>query len=176
MARSSVVLDDGEINRAIARMAHEVVERLHVDTGDAATGLSVVGIRSGGVWLGQRLLERLVEYTGIEIPFSEINIASFRDDRPRTAVVDAGGVGQRVPAEDGVVILVDDVIQSGRTARAALEAILSTYRPQRIQLAVLIDRGHRELPISPDYVGKNLPSALSEYVAVTPQGVTIHRA
>ncbi|MGC9156312.1 MAG: bifunctional pyr operon transcriptional regulator/uracil phosphoribosyltransferase PyrR [Ferrimicrobium sp.] len=157
-------------------MAHEIIERLHLSPATTQPPLSVVGVRSGGVWLGQKLSDRLVEYAKLEIGFSELNISSFRDDRPRTAVIDAVGVDQRLPAEGGVVILVDDVIQSGRTARAALEAILSTYRPALIQLAVLVDRGHRELPICPDYVGKNLPSALSEYVAVTPQGVTIHRA
>lgn len=176
MAQSSVVLDEAAVERAIARMAHEVLERLHIPPLASNTALSVVGVRTGGVWLGRRLSERLLEYAGVAISFSEVNISSFRDDRPRSAVVDAAGVDQRFPAEGGVVILVDDVIQSGRTARAALEAILSTYRPQLIQLAVLVDRGHRELPICPDYVGKNLPSALSEYVVVSPQGVTIHRA
>ncbi|WP_298209330.1 bifunctional pyr operon transcriptional regulator/uracil phosphoribosyltransferase PyrR [Ferrimicrobium sp.] len=176
MARSSVLLDAVDVERAVARMAHEIIERLHLSPATPRSSLSVVGVRSGGVWLGQMLSDRLMEYAKLEIAFSEINIASFRDDRPRTAVVDAVGVDQRLPAEGGTVILVDDVIQSGRTARAALEAILSNYRPALIQLAVLVDRGHRELPICPDYVGKNLPSALSEYIAVTPEGVTIHRA
>ena len=176
MSRSSVLLDGVDVERVVARMAHEIIERLHLSPTSARSPLSVVGIRSGGVWLGQKLSDRLIEYAKLEIAFSEINIASFRDDRPRTAVLDAAGVDQQLPAEGGVVILVDDVIQSGRTARAALEAILSNYRPALIQLAVLVDRGHRELPICPDYVGKNLPSSLSEYVAVTPQGVTIHRA
>ncbi|KJE76348.1 bifunctional pyr operon transcriptional regulator/uracil phosphoribosyltransferase PyrR [Ferrimicrobium acidiphilum] len=176
MARSSTVLDEAEVERMIARMAHEILERLQRVQSLKSNPLSVIGIRSGGVWLGRRLCERLVEYAKLEIAFSEVSISSFRDDRPRTAVVDAVGIDQRLPVEQGVVILVDDVIQSGRTARAALEAILSSYRPELIQLAVLVDRGHRELPICPDYVGKNLPSALSEYVAVTPHGVTIHRA
>lgn len=176
MARSSTVLNELDIERMVARMAHEILERLPRASSLGANPLAVVGIRNGGVWLGRRLCDRLAEYAKLDIAFSEISISSFRDDRPRTAVVDAVGSDQQLPVEGGVVILVDDVIQSGRTARAALEAILSSYRPQLIQLAVLVDRGHRELPICPDYVGKNLPSALSEYVSVTPNSVTIHRA
>ena len=101
MAQSSVVLDGAAVERAIARMAHEVLERLHIPPLASNTALSVVGVRTGGVWLGRRLSERLLEYAGVAISFSEVNISSFRDDRPRSAVVDAAGVDQRFPAEGG---------------------------------------------------------------------------
>ncbi|MGC9154416.1 MAG: hypothetical protein ACP5HZ_02085, partial [Ferrimicrobium sp.] len=101
MSRSSVLLDGVDVERVVARMAHEIIERLHLSPSSDRLPLSVVGIRSGGVWLGQKLSDRLIEYAKLEIAFSEINIASFRDDRPRTAVLDAAGVDQRLPAEGG---------------------------------------------------------------------------
>lgn len=164
----AVVLDREDIGRALARIAHEIIERLR-----GLDGVCLVGVQSGGVWIAEAIAERLISYSGVGVPVTSVRIAGFRDDRQRgvvsSGVEDASSLRPRV-------VLVDDVIQSGRTARAAMEALLATERAALIQLAALVDRGHRELPISPDYVGKNLPSALSEYVSVSPEQVVIHGA
>jgi pyrimidine operon attenuation protein/uracil phosphoribosyltransferase len=164
----AVVLDREDIDRALTRIAHEIIERLR-----GLDGVCLVGIKSGGTWIAQAIAGRLESFAGVAVPVTSVRIGGYRDDRERRP--DGSGV-EEVGALRPRVVLVDDVIQSGRTARAAMEALLSTERAERIQLAVLVDRGHRELPISPDYVGKNLPSALSEYVSVSPDEVVIHGA
>jgi len=164
----AVVLDREDIERALARIAHEMMERLR-----GLDGVCLVGVQSGGVWIARAIGDLLASFSGVRVPVTKVRITGFRDDRRRalvgSGVEDASLLRPRV-------VLVDDVIQSGRTARAAMEALLATDRASLIQLAVLVDRGHRELPISPDYVGKNLPSALSEYVSVSPEQVVIHGA
>jgi pyrimidine operon attenuation protein/uracil phosphoribosyltransferase len=156
------VLGAEEIRRALTRIGHEILERT-----DGAADVVLLGIPTRGVPLARRLAARLSETEGIGVPVGSLDITLYRDDlrlRPARALgpteVPASGI------EGKVVILVDDVLYSGRTVRAALDALGDIGRPRAVQLAVLIDRGHRELPIRPDYVGKNLPTSKREVVRV----------
>jgi len=159
-----VVLDRDDVRRTLVRIAHEIVEK------NAGSGsLALVGIHTRGAVLARRLHALVGELTGSELPLGDLDISFYRDD-----------VGDREPGSapvvhashldfdlDGrTVVLVDDVLYTGRTARAAIDALFDYGRPERVQLAVLADRGHRELPIRPDYVGKNLPTARDERVFV----------
>jgi pyrimidine operon attenuation protein/uracil phosphoribosyltransferase len=146
------VMDDGEIRRALKRIAHEIVER-----NKGAENLVIIGVQSRGVPMAQRLAKLIGEIEGVEITVGSLNVALYRDDSASDIPFDV---------TDKSVILVDEVLFTGRTTRAALDAIMDLGRPAVIQLAVLIDRGHRELPIRADYVGKNLPTALREIVEV----------
>ena len=167
VARSRV-MDADDIARATRRMAHEIIE--------ANAGLDdvcLVGLQTGGVPLARALVEAMQEIESVEVPLGRLDVAFHRDDiglRPTMpeAITD-------VPFHlDGmVVVLVDDVLYTGRTIRAALDALTSFGRPRAVQLAVMVDRGHRELPIRPDYVGKNLPTRHDESVDVTPDGVDL---
>lgn len=160
-----VIFNDVEMRRAISRIAHEIVER-----NSGAQELTLLGLRTRGGPIARRLAERIRELEGVEPPVAELDVSDYRDDLPdRDArAADRATRRQRLPVEVAgrVVVLVDDVLFTGRTARAGLEAVLDHGRPRRIQLAVMVDRGHRELPIRADYVGKNLPTAMSERVAV----------
>jgi pyrimidine operon attenuation protein/uracil phosphoribosyltransferase len=156
------VLDADDVARALTRIAHEVVERTK-----GADDVVLLGIPTRGVALARRLATRLGEVAGREVPVGALDITMYRDDlrlRPARALertdIPADGVDGRL------VILVDDVLFSGRTIRAALTALDDVGRPRAVQLAVLVDRGHRELPIRADYVGKNLPTSLREAVRV----------
>jgi pyrimidine operon attenuation protein/uracil phosphoribosyltransferase len=156
------VLDASDIHRALTRLAHEVLERNH-----GARDLVLLGIPTRGVELAARLGERMAEVEGGEVLVGSLDVTMYRDDlrlRPARALlpteVPNGGVDGRT------VVLVDDVLFSGRTVRAALTALDDIGRPRSVQLAVLVDRGHRELPIKADFVGKNLPTALTEAVQV----------
>ncbi|HEY0717503.1 MAG TPA: bifunctional pyr operon transcriptional regulator/uracil phosphoribosyltransferase PyrR [Streptosporangiaceae bacterium] len=156
------VLETGEIRRALTRVAHEILER--TDGGD---GIVLLGIPTRGVPLAQRLAERAGEFEGRAIPWGSLDVTMYRDDlrlRPARAL------GRTELPADGIdgrtVVLVDDVLYSGRTVRAALDALTDLGRPRAVQLAVLVDRGHRELPIRADYVGKNLPTSQREQVRV----------
>jgi pyrimidine operon attenuation protein/uracil phosphoribosyltransferase len=157
-----IVLGSDEIRRALTRIGHEILERT-----DGGTDVVLLGIPTRGVPLARRLAARLADTEGARVPVGSLDITLYRDDlrlRParalgRTEVPDAGIDGM-------VVVLVDDVLYSGRTVRAALDALSDIGRPRAVQLAVLVDRGHRELPIRPDYVGKNLPTATRELVRV----------
>jgi pyrimidine operon attenuation protein / uracil phosphoribosyltransferase len=162
------ILDADALGRTLARLAHELIER----NGDVAS-LALVGIHTRGVPLARRLQELVAERSGIEPLFGSVDIAFHRDD----VLVRGGGAPLRAqplvrgteldfPLEGRTCVLVDDVLFTGRTIRAAIDALLDYGRPARVQLAVLVDRGHRELPIRPDYVGKNLPTALDERVRV----------
>ena len=156
------VLGPEEIRRALTRIGHEILERTN-----GANDVVLLGIPTRGVPLARRLAARLAETEGVNAPVGSLDITLYRDDlrlRPtrtlgHTEVPDSGIDGM-------VVILVDDVLYSGRTARAALDALGDIGRPRAVQLAVLVDRGHRELPIRPDYVGKNLPTSKREAVRV----------
>jgi pyrimidine operon attenuation protein/uracil phosphoribosyltransferase len=156
------VLEEADIARALTRVAHEILER-----NKGADGLVLLGIPSRGVPLATRLAARIAEVEGRAVPVGSLDVTMYRDDlrlRPARALEHTD-----VPPEgiDGRrVVLVDDVLFSGRTIRAALDALNDIGRPRSVQLAVLIDRGHRELPIRADYVGKNLPTALVERVSV----------
>ena len=156
------VLDPGDISRALTRIAHEILER-----NKGAADLVLLGIPSRGVPLAQRIAERMASVEGVEVPVGSLDVTMYRDDlrlRPaRTLLpteIPPGGIDGKV------VVLVDDVLFSGRTIRAALDAMTDVGRPKAVRLAVLVDRGHRELPIRADFVGKNLPTSLVENVAV----------
>jgi len=157
------VLDREDVRRTLVRIAHEIVEK----TG--GEGVAVVGIHRRGAVLGARLRDLVAELVGEPVPLGDIDISFYRDDLARrepTAqpVVHASHVD--FPVEDTTIVLVDDVLYTGRTVRAGIDALFDYGRPERVQLAVLADRGHRELPIRPDYVGKNLPTARGERVNV----------
>jgi pyrimidine operon attenuation protein/uracil phosphoribosyltransferase len=167
-ATEHVLLDEESLQRTLRRIAHEIVEK-HPDL----TALALVGIYTRGVTLAQRLRDLIAEFTGARVPTGALDITFYRDDVTlRTGeqrahpqpVVKATRLD--FPLEGKSVVLVDDVLYTGRTIRSAIEAIFDYGRPERVQLAVLVDRGHRELPIRPDYVGKNLPTARSERVNV----------
>jgi pyrimidine operon attenuation protein / uracil phosphoribosyltransferase len=159
-----VVLEHDDLRRTLKRIAHEIAEK-----NPAPEGLAIVGIHTRGALLARRLHALIGELTGAEVPIGDIDISFYRDD-----------VGAQAPGDQPVVhashidfdlsgrtvVLVDDVLFTGRTVRAAIEALFDYGRPERVQLAVLCDRGHRELPIRPDYVGKNLPTARGERVNV----------
>lgn len=156
------VLDGTDIARVVTRIAHEIVERAK-----GAEDVVLLGIHTRGVHLARRLHGRLAQITGREIPLGTLDITMYRDDlrlKPARALehteIPPGGIDGKL------VILVDDVLFSGRTIRAALDALNDIGRPRAVQLAVLVDRGHRELPIRADYVGKNLPTSLREAVQV----------
>jgi len=159
---AKVVLDHDDMRRTLVRIAHEIVER----AGDP-DHLVIVGIHRRGAVLASRVRELLNDLLEREVPLGEIDISFYRDDiatRADQPVVHASRID--VALEGATVVIVDDVLFTGRTVRAAIEALFDYGRPARVQLAVLADRGHRELPIRPDYVGKNLPTARSERVNV----------
>lgn len=162
MTSPARVLDADDMSRVISRIAHEIVERSR-----GAEDLVVLGIQSRGVPLAQRIADRIGSIQGTEIPIGALDVAMYRDD---VALRGARPVNvTHIPScgiDDRLVVLVDDVLFSGRTIRAALDALNDLGRPRSVQLAVLIDRGHRQLPIRADYVGKNLPTALIESVHV----------
>ena len=156
------ILTEEEIRRAISRIAHEILER-----NAGATELALVGIRSRGVPLAQRLAAKMSALEHIPVPVGQLDATLYRDDlRSRGAQLNVRPTEIPVDITDRVVVLVDDVLYTGRTARAALDALLDHGRPRKVQLAVLIDRGHRELPIRADYVGKNVPTAREEKISV----------
>jgi pyrimidine operon attenuation protein/uracil phosphoribosyltransferase len=157
-----VVLREGDIQRALTRISHEIAERNPHDR-----VLAVVGIHRRGAFLAQRLKDMLEELLDVGIPLGDLDIGFYRDDvasRPDAPVVHASHIDFDVTGR--TVVIVDDVLFTGRTVRAAIEALFDYGRPERVQLAVLADRGHRELPIRPDYVGKNLPTSRAEHVHV----------
>jgi pyrimidine operon attenuation protein/uracil phosphoribosyltransferase len=157
-----VVLDSEDIRRTLVRIAHEIVERT------AGEDLAIVGIHRRGAVLAARLQALVADLTDQPVPLGDIDISFYRDDlnlrRGEHPVVHASHI--EFPLEGTTVVLVDDVLYTGRTVRAAIDALFDYGRPHRVQLAVLTDRGHRELPFRPDYVGKNLPTARAERVNV----------
>ncbi len=166
--RSREILDADAVARTLARLAHELIER-----NDDLPRLALVGIHTRGVPLARRLRALVAERSGIEPALGTVDISFHRDDvhvRGRSAPIHpqpvVRGTELEFSLEGRTCVLVDDVLFTGRTIRAAIDALLDFGRPDRVQLAVLVDRGHRELPIRPDYVGKNLPTALDERVRV----------
>ena len=157
-----VVLDRDDIRRTLVRIAHEVVEK-----NAEPERLAIVGIHRRGAILAARLRRLVSDLLDADLPLGDLDISFYRDDlasRPEQPVVHASHVD--FPVDERTVVVVDDVLYTGRTVRAAIEALFGYGRPARVQLAVLADRGHRELPIRPDYVGKNLPTGRSERVQV----------
>jgi pyrimidine operon attenuation protein/uracil phosphoribosyltransferase len=153
-------MDADQIRRSLSRIAHEIVERNH-----GAGDVVLIGVMAKGDHLARRLAESLIELEGAPIAVGALDISNHRDDRHLRVPTYRGQ--SEVPDIDGkVVVLVDDVIHHGRTARAAMDALMDFGRPRAIQLAVLVDRGHRELPIRPDFVGKNVPTSDSERIEV----------
>lgn len=164
-AEQRELLAAGDVARTIARIAHQIIEKTALDSDNSDVVL--LGIPTRGTPLAHRLAERIAEFSGVQVPAGALDITLYRDDlrrRPNRplepSTVPARGV------DDALVVLVDDVLYSGRTVRAALDALRDQGRPRVVQLAVLVDRGHREFPIRADYVGKNLPTARHEDVAV----------
>ncbi len=162
VSHGRVVLDARDITRALTRISHEILER-----NKGAEGLVLLGLHTRGVPLARRLGERIAAVEGAPVAVGELDVTMYRDDlrsqptrASRKTQLPTGGI------DDKVVVLVDDVLFSGRTIRAALDALADLGRPAAVRLAVLVDRGHRELPIRADHVGKNLPSARSERVSV----------
>ena len=163
MTQPRVVLDEDDIRRTLVRIAHEIVEK------NADGDVALVGIHRRGAHLATRLHRLVSDLLDVEIAHGDIDIAFYRDDlatrgADASPVVHSSDLPFRL--EDHTVVLVDDVLFTGRTARAGIDALFDYGRPERVQLAVLADRGHRELPIRPDYVGKNLPTARSERIQV----------
>jgi pyrimidine operon attenuation protein/uracil phosphoribosyltransferase len=153
-------MDSGDVARALARIAHEIAEK-----NKGASRVVLVGILTRGVHLAQRLAKLIAEIEGVNVPTGSLDIGLYRDDIGMRAPTPLAPV--RMPDIDGkIVVLVDDVLYTGRSIRAAMDALIDLGRPQSVQLAVLVDRGHRELPIRADYVGKNIPTAHNEEVRV----------
>ena len=164
MTQKAIVLDEPAIRRALTRIAHEIIEK-----NKGIDDLLIVGIRTRGIYIANRLAERIKQIEGKSVPVGELDITLYRDDLSIKTVnheplVKGLHIEQNI--QEQTVILVDDVLYTGRTVRAALDAIIDAGRPSAIQLAVLVDRGHRELPIRADYVGKNIPTSSSEKIVV----------
>ena len=164
------VLAADDVRRATTRMAHEILERNHGVDGVVAVVL--IGVQKGGVWLARDLASEIARIEK-PVPVGTIDPSLYRDDIGLRPVVPAERSDIPVSLDDVTVVLVDDVLFTGRTVRAALDAIADYGRPRAVQLAVMVDRGHRELPIRPDFVGKNLPTSRDEEVVVAPDGVEI---
>lgn len=165
-AESNELLSSDDVARTVARIAHQIIEKTALDSEDAPR-VVLLGIPSGGVPLAMRLATKIEEFSRVEVPWGSLDITLYRDDlhnKPHRALqptkIPNGGIN------GATVILVDDVLFSGRTIRAALDALSDVGRPDIIQLAVLVDRGHRQVPIRADYVGKNIPTARDEDVTV----------
>lgn len=164
MLDSRVIMDESAIRRALTRIAHEMVEK-----NKGIEGCVLIGIRTRGVYLARRVAERILDIEGNPVAIGELDITGYRDDRPhqteKSKIIPDSELSLLV--KDKRIILFDDVLYTGRTIRAALDALMDYGRPQSIQLAVLVDRGHRELPIRPDYVGKNVPTSRHEQIDVS---------
>jgi pyrimidine operon attenuation protein / uracil phosphoribosyltransferase len=155
------VFEAGDLKRAITRIAHEIVERNH-----GADDVVLVGLYTRGVTVAHRLAAAIASFEGVEVPVGTLDVSFYRDDIAVRRVSPLGPTQLPGDVKDSVVVLCDDVLFTGRTIRAAMDAVVDFGRPRAVQLAVLVDRGHRELPIRADYVGKNLPTKWDEDVRV----------
>lgn len=167
--RETRILDSDDIRRAVTRISHEVVER------NQGTGaLVVIGIQTGGVWIAEQIAANITAIEPArEVALGTVDVSMYRDDLAIRPVVPAAPTDIPCDLTGSTVVLVDNVLYTGRTVRAALEALNDHGRPRAVQLAVIVDRGHRELPIRPDYVGKNVPTHMADDVTVGPEGVVI---
>lgn len=162
MSERKILLDEAAINRALTRIAHEIIE-----ANKGAMDMVLVGIETRGVPLAHRLAEKIKMIENVEVPVEKINITFYRDDLEKKFEQPVMGDPKLNTIINGKsVVLVDDVIYTGRTVRAAMDALMDIGRPSHIKLASLIDRGHREVPIRPDFVGKNIPTSKKEIVRV----------
>ncbi|HSM67561.1 MAG TPA: bifunctional pyr operon transcriptional regulator/uracil phosphoribosyltransferase PyrR [Ilumatobacteraceae bacterium] len=175
MVAEKRVLGPDDVRRAITRMAHEIIERNR-----GLDGVVLIGIQQGGVWLAERLGAEIARIDSSNpngppggVPVGAVDASLYRDDIGLRPVAPAAVSRLDFDVDDATVVLVDDVLYTGRTVRAALDAVADYGRPRAVQLAVLVDRGHRELPIRPDFVGKNLPTSAGEDVTATADGVVI---
>ena len=157
----TVLMDDKAMGRAIRRIAHEIIAR-----NKGLDNMLIVGIHTRGVPLAKRLSRELNAIEGNHVPVYDLDISAYRDDYKKSTISTVSSESKRFDADGKTIILVDDVLFTGRTVRSALNAIMELGRPRFIELAVLVDRGHRELPIRADYVGKNVPTSLVEDVSV----------
>jgi pyrimidine operon attenuation protein/uracil phosphoribosyltransferase len=164
----AVVMDAEDVQRAIWRIAHEVIEHNR-----GASGLVLVGLQTGGVWIASALAEVITAVSGTQVPVGTLDVAYYRDDIGLRPVLPMAATEIPVPLDGAVVVLCDDVLFTGRTVRSALNALCDLGRPAAVQLAVMVDRGHRELPVRPDFVGKNLPTRRLEMVDATRDGVVL---
>ena len=158
------IMDEGAINRALTRISYEIIEQ-QKDVSD----LVIIGIKTRGITLAKRIANKISALEKIKVPVGEVDITLYRDDRhdsknEETPILNGTSIPFEIKGKQ--IILVDDVLFTGRTVRAALDAIMDVDRPKRISLAILIDRGHRELPIRPDFIGKNVPTSLDEVIHV----------
>lgn len=168
---SNLVMSADDVRRAITRIAHEILERQH-----GPAQLAIVGLQRGGAWLADAISNALHQIEpSSSVPLGYLDVSMHRDDIGLRPVVPGAISRIEFPVDGATVVLVDDVLYTGRTVRAAMEGINAYGRPRAIQLAVLVDRGHRELPIRPDYVGKNLPTHVSDDVRATSEGVVVSR-
>ncbi len=162
MADSDVIiLDQAGIDRALTRIAHEILEH-----NKGIEDLAIVGIRTGGDYLAALLQRKISQIEGVDVPLGAIDITLYRDDIGTRSDLKVGKTDILFPVTGKKVVLVDDVLFTGRTIRAAMDAVIDLGRPECIQLAILLDRGHREFPIRPDYIGRNLPTSREEEVEV----------
>ncbi|MBM7571755.1 bifunctional pyr operon transcriptional regulator/uracil phosphoribosyltransferase PyrR [Aquibacillus albus] len=164
MKKKATVLDTSAINRALTRIAHEILEK-----NKGVEGLMLVGIKTRGLPLANRLRDKIAHIEGVEIPIGELDITLYRDDLKHAntntePTLQEAKLNEQISGKN--IILVDDVLFTGRTVRAAMDALIDQGRPSQIQLAVLVDRGHRELPIRADYIGKNIPTSQDEVIVV----------
>ena len=158
------IMDEGAISRALTRISYEIIEQQK-----DVSNLVIIGIKTRGITLAKRVAEKISALEKKKIPVGEVDITLYRDDRHNSEETEAPVLnGTHIPYDirGKQVVLVDDVLFTGRTVRAALDAIMDVDRPKRISLAILIDRGHRELPIRPDFIGKNVPTSLDEVIHV----------
>jgi pyrimidine operon attenuation protein / uracil phosphoribosyltransferase len=166
-AKSQLMTSD-DVARALWRMAHEIIERNH-----SVESLSIIGLQTGGKAPAEALASILGEISGQVVEAGMLDVSFYRDDLSRNPIPTSSATDITHDLSERTVVLVDDVLFTGRTIRAALNALSDWGRPRTVQLAVLVDRGHRELPIRPDYVGKNLPTSLDEAIVATLEGVWI---
>ncbi len=164
----TTVLDAAQVSRALTRISHEIVER-----NQGLEDVVLVALQTGGVEITQLIVRILFEIEGVDVPTGTLDVALYRDDIGLRPVMPEAETDIEIDLGGKVVVLVDDVLFTGRTIRAALDALTDFGRPRAVQLAVVIDRGHRELPIRPDFVGKNLPTRRDEVVDVNPEGVLL---
>jgi pyrimidine operon attenuation protein/uracil phosphoribosyltransferase len=161
-------MDADDLRRAVTRIAHEIIEHNH-----GLDGVALIGLQTGGVPLAQRLQEALRSIEGVDVALGSLDVAFYRDDIGLRPVLPEEVTNIPFDLTGLRVVLVDDVLYTGRTVRAALNALNDYGRPRAVQLAVMVDRGHRQLPIRPDYVGKNLPTRFDEQVDVSANGVVL---